>query len=265
MRVALTLVACLFCRAAAGEWTPPANPNPQAILQEAQADARARNYEAALAKHVWFHEHALEFNRSLTGVRLSFALGDWMALADAYPPALEKLKETREATRLRLDPTQGGRPTFEDFQALESINEALEEDDATVAAFRLLDEHKPRTARRAFPVALRALVQAKEYKVCGKYVDAEISIPRMIELLQVSLETANRLPRGGEVQKAHAKKRFVNEAWTLVALLVVNERQYEAEKAALKLRKVEGDEDFQSTVATALAEALEGKFPDPWP
>ena len=45
------LPASLF----AEEWTPPENPDPQTILNEAQSDALAKRYEIALAKHIWLH------------------------------------------------------------------------------------------------------------------------------------------------------------------------------------------------------------------
>lgn len=263
MRVVMTLLACLTGRAAVGQWTPPANPNPQTILREAVADARARNYESALAKQVWFHEHALEFDQGQYGVRLSFALSYWMDLAKAYPPALEKLKAIRDATQRRLDPTQGGKPTAEDFHDLASINKELDENDGTVAAFQLLDKHDAKMAQREFRLALPALVQAKEYKLCGKYVDSKQSIATMIELHQMQREMADRLPaESRERLLANGKEQYVNDASTLVAILAVNERQNEAEKAALALRKVEGDAAFQSELEAAMEKALEGKFPD---
>src|SRR5688572_11688303 len=52
-------------------WSPPANPDPHVILREAKADTQAGRYEEALAKHVWFHSHALEIEPALYGVRLS--------------------------------------------------------------------------------------------------------------------------------------------------------------------------------------------------
>ena len=59
-------------------------------------DAAARRYDVALAKQLWFHKNAVRYNRSLSAVRTSFALGYWRRLADSYPPALDALKRTRE-------------------------------------------------------------------------------------------------------------------------------------------------------------------------
>ena len=47
----LYALALMLLTAVADEvWKPPANPDPSAILREAQADAQAKNYETALAK-----------------------------------------------------------------------------------------------------------------------------------------------------------------------------------------------------------------------
>lgn len=46
-------------------WTPAANPDAQRIHHEAGDDRRAKRYEDALAKTLWFHEHGLEFEQSL--------------------------------------------------------------------------------------------------------------------------------------------------------------------------------------------------------
>jgi hypothetical protein len=94
------ICASIVCSLSAlfAEWAPPANPDPHKILDEAQDDARAGRYADALAKHVWFHENALKYEPSLAGVRLSFALGYWVAFGNSYPPALQKLKSIRDET-----------------------------------------------------------------------------------------------------------------------------------------------------------------------
>ena len=45
--------------ALAPEWSPPPNPDPEVILEEARADAAAGRNEDALAKYVWFHNNAV--------------------------------------------------------------------------------------------------------------------------------------------------------------------------------------------------------------
>ena len=110
---------------AASHWTPPQNPNPQSILNEAEADTRAGNYEDALAKQVWFFQNSLKYNPALYGIRLSFALSAWVELGKVYPPALEKLNDFRDQAQQSVRKQINAKENFHDF---ESINDELNED-----------------------------------------------------------------------------------------------------------------------------------------
>src|SRR5689334_15054207 len=55
------------------------------VLERARNARLAGKYEDALRDHLWFHEHALEEDPTLAGVRLSFALRDWIYLAEQFP------------------------------------------------------------------------------------------------------------------------------------------------------------------------------------
>jgi len=246
------------------EWTPPKNPNPDLILREAQADARAKRYETALAKHVWFHKHALEYQPSQAGVRLSFALSYWLALGEAYPPALDALKEIREETQRRVTPREGRKVRFEDFHDLASLNREFGEEKKTVAAFKLIDQADPKMAKRVFGVSQPALIKAKEYELCGKYIDVDKSVKQVAESYRRMRQLAND-PRFGVSLRDHATKSYLNEAATLVAILAVNDRLEDAADAVAVLKHAEGDDAFQAELATALDDALDGMVPEPWP
>src|ERR1044072_6141550 len=105
--------ALVYGAQALAVWTPPEKPNPAQILQDANADTRAGQFEDALAKHLWYHRNALKHSPAQGGVRLSFALSYWHNLATKYPPAMTALKAERdEARRIALtdddvrDPSQ---------------------------------------------------------------------------------------------------------------------------------------------------------------
>jgi hypothetical protein len=265
MRSALLFVAVSLATVARGEqWTPPKNPSPDLILQEARADARAKRYEAALAKHVWFHEQSLKYDQGQAGVRLSFALSYWLELGEAYPPALAKLKEIREETRERLEPEEGREIKFEDFHDLASINRELGDFEMTVAAFKLLDEEDPKMAARVYRVAQPALIRTKQYKLCGKYFETEASAKQVVERFNRMKEASKRVGMAQQLLE-HASKQYINDAATLVAILAVNDRLEDAADAVAILRHAEGDEAFQKQLATALDDALDGVVPEPWP
>ena len=63
----------------------PAN-DMQVYLNETQELVRQQRYAEALERFLWFHDHALEHNPGMAGVRLSFALSYWKNLGDVYPP-----------------------------------------------------------------------------------------------------------------------------------------------------------------------------------
>lgn len=262
MKLVAFLIVGLFAMTAfAEEWTPPEKPDVQAILNEAQDDARNGKYELALAKHVWFHENALKFEPAMTGVRLSFALGYWHELGKKYPPALEKLNEIRTKTRAKITADDGKKISFEDAHDIASLNRELGEESDTVELFKFVDERNPKAAGLMYGIAEPALINAKEYALCGKYLRPDVSVRRDLEMFKLDRRfKAN--PEHAEMMKEYRNKRFIEDASTLVALLVINDRKDEAESAAEKYKTVEADADFHDKLAKALDQALEGKLPE---
>jgi hypothetical protein len=239
------------------EWKPPKNPDPEKILDEAQADARAKRYEDALAKHVWFHRNALKHSRSLGGVRLSFALSDWHELGKSYPPALVKLKEIRDEAAKNVT---NGKDVRDSFLDLAAINRTVGEESRTKEIFVLLDAQNADAAKKVYGLAQPALINSKEYKLCGRYIDSKRSFPRIIE----SFRTNKRLAKDRRFGAEHlefANKKFTNDAATLIALLAVNGRKAEAEEIAGDAKKEWNNASFHAEID----KALQGKIPKPWP
>ncbi|MHC4540369.1 MAG: redoxin family protein [Planctomycetota bacterium] len=243
--------------AVADEWKPPENPDPDEILSEARADARARHYEDALTKHVWYHRNALKYEPALSGVRLSFALSYWHELGKAYPPALVKLKEIRDEAEENVTNGQHVRQSFHD---LKSINKRVGEESRTKDLFVLLDAQNADAAKEVYRLAQPALINAKEYKLCEKYIDPKRSFPRMIENFRLH----KRLAKDSRYEASSlefANKKFKNDAATLVALLAVNGRQAEAEEIAGDAKEEWNDASFHAEIDNA----LQGNVPKPWP
>jgi hypothetical protein len=219
------------------EWTPPVDPDPSVIFDEARNDTRARRYEDALAKHVWYHKYAVEHGPGLSAVRLSFALHDWFDLANEYPPAMEKLRATRDALTEQLD--QGADDPFDVFHDYKSINALLEENNLTVEAFLKLDKDSPEAASVVYNVAEPALAAAGEYEICGRYLKPNSTLEHALEYHQY-MHQENR--RVGQDSRQTSKDNFndfllAERVGRLIALLVLNDRHVEAEPIASAVRK----------------------------
>lgn len=249
------------------DWKPPAEPNPTEIFHEAKTDTAARRYSEALAKHVWFHENALKYQESLYGVRLSYALEEWVKLGAVYPPALEKLKNIRDQAAQNVRGEKEIRPAFHDFAAL---NQVLTEEDKTSELFVWLDTNKPSLAKAVFDLAQPALINAKQYLLCGPYIDADTSLQEMVQFYRVNQKMATSPPFDTPVQEADGTifslkdfgvKSFCNGVATLVALLVLNDRKADADRVAAEAVKEWEDPRFKEE----LEKAKNGNVPPPYP
>jgi len=234
-----------------------AKKDPEKIRSEARADAKAQRYEDALAKHVWYHRNALKYEPALSGVRLSFALSDWHELGKAYPPALVKLKEIRDEAAKNVT---NGKHVRQSFQDLAAINRTVGEESRTKEIFILLDAQNADAAKEVFDLAQPALINAKEYKLCGKYIDSKRSFLPIIELFRIN-KRLTKDPRFGAEHLEYANKKFTNDAATLIALLTVNGRKAEAEEIAGDAKKEWNNASFHAEID----KALQGKLPKPWP
>jgi hypothetical protein len=141
--------------------------DPCECLGNAKIAAIDGRYDEALQGYVWFHEHALEHDPAYYGVRLSFALAYWIELGEAYPRAIEALKEIRNSkTQVLLD-GGGDRNLFHDVEA---INESLQEESSTHDLFKILVAVSPDLAQNCASLALPALVKCRDFHVAYKYI-----------------------------------------------------------------------------------------------
>jgi hypothetical protein len=240
------------------EWEAPPNADAAAILKEAKADIRSGQYRDALAKHVWFHNRALEIDRSYFGVRLTTALASWHRLAKAYPPALEALKQAREhAAKRVLQDKDKIRDAFIDVVA---INEQLDEEDETVSLFKKLDSESPTLAGEVYDLAQTALIRAKHIQLCGKYLAPERAYQKLKQIHDLGVKFAAELDTEAAKrdQREIVEQAFLDESATLIALLVLNDRKPEAEKIAQDAR----DQLKISSRNVVIDASLMGKFPE---
>lgn len=247
---ALLALCCLDTLA----WTPPANPDPQAILREASDDRVAKRYEDALAKHVWFHRNALAFESSMSGVRLSFALADWRVLAGRYEPAMAALRAERDAATIRVREGVRIRDSFGDAAALNGV---LDDEAATHALFLDVEARDAAIARSMYRLAEVALIEARDFARCGKYLDADSMLTSAIRMREDT-----RALGGGNAESRRrfdemSEARLVHDAAKVVALLVLSGRASEAPAIVSRARAALDTPAMNK----ALQEAMAGRLP----
>ena len=142
---------------------------PQQVLNEARAAFRRGAHGEALEKYLWFHHNALAHNLALAGVRLSYALAEWIHLGSAYPPARTALESIQNENRRALEE---GTLNFSQFNDFAAINKRLGRYELTCSVFAALAQREPEFAKKCFPAAVTALVRAGEFALARPFVDA---------------------------------------------------------------------------------------------
>lgn len=143
---------------------------PRRVLKWARRATGSGEYQAALRGFVWFHRNALRHGSGLHGVRLSFALADWLELGAVYPPALERFEAIVEKHVLRLSRGRGGYRRFVDARAMLHY---LGRDDETLALFRAIETQSQARAAEIFPSVRDDLISRADYATCSRYTHPE--------------------------------------------------------------------------------------------
>lgn len=236
---------------ASAAWTPPANPFPDTILNEARTDLTEKRYEDALAKHLWYHENALQYNSALVGVRLSFALGNWYELGKVYPPALEKMKSLRD--QLETDITKDSKSDFMKLMDLFAFNRILGDSKRNVAIFVTLDAQSSPLTKQAFILAFGTLVTHQEFRLAGKYLNSDAYYATALSDYQFHHKFAADIPKANADRLLnYARESFINKTATAVAVLVKNNREAEAKKMADAATKELTTPEFKALLEKAL-------------
>jgi len=237
-------------------YTPPPNPEPQAILNEAQADAAAGRYREALAKHIWYRDNALKYQPGQRGVRNSFALMYWAELGKKYPPAMKKLQAIRTEAINQFQTKNGDAETVTaSFITVISINNALKEKVKNVGLFKELIVDNPEAAKKVYSVLESDLIDAKEYALCGRYMDPDRSYARIQRLYDLDKDSGTPQLQDFDV------KSFSNQTARLVAVLAINGRNDDALRISEEAAKELDTPEF----AALLASARTGTVPPQWP
>jgi hypothetical protein len=216
-------------------------PDPAKVLTEARDLANKGRYEDALQRHIWYHNHALEYDPAQGGARLSFALSDWMELARKFPKAKQALEEIRDRD------TRGfaeGRGDFTLFQDVRAINGFLQAEDETVALFEKLVQRDRALASQCYWAAEDLLVQKGRYGLCLA------CIPDFEATFDVIKRSFAPMP-GMSRTNGFELNRFVRETRSLVEILIATGHKSEAEKIRTKALAVSTDPRLDSAIRDA--------------
>ncbi len=223
------------------------------VLDAANSDRRAGRYAESLQKHEWFFEHSRN-ERGMGGVRLSFALGDWLELASDYQPAMVAFVSLRDRTETRCRESRG---EFKAFHELSALNEYLDSNERTIAMFLDIANLDNNAAARIYHVAEPYLVASCLYEECGPFIEIERTIETNISVLRIGKEV-EQTQAGLEHSPPRLAERLFRERTTrLVALLALNGRMSDAKMAMNRSLAELESVDFRRELAAALS----GHFP----
>jgi hypothetical protein len=206
-------------------------PDPQVVLDQARDFARQGRYEEALRAHAWFHDHALEHDEAQYGVRLSFALADWVELGKKHPPALEALRRVRDGKEAAV---RAGDTSFDLFHDVVAINECLGQARRTALLFLGLPPAEPELDARRYDLAEEALVSAGAYQACSARIPdpaARFEAIRAARRSDLGL-AAGRARRVADQERQYAEWQFDKDTERVVAILEGAGRAEEAARVS---------------------------------
>jgi hypothetical protein len=214
-------------------WSPSLRPGEKpdlnAMRREAVDLAAQGRYEEALQRRLWYHEHALEFEPSQSAVRLSFALAEWMKLAQRYPKARQALVEIRDRGVREFN---AGAGSFALLMDVSAINAQLGEKDMTYFLFVSMTSRDPQLASECYHAVEDLLVEKGDYALCARFIpNFNDRLEQARELRLRTMEVIERTPEANQsLLRQEAAATFIREAKKLIEILVGVGRRPEAEK-----------------------------------
>ncbi|WUR14886.1 hypothetical protein E7V67_007175 [[Empedobacter] haloabium] len=208
------------------------------VLERARKARLENRFEDALRDHLWFHENALAVEPGMAGVRLSFALRDWIYLAEQFPLARRALQGLRDRDTARMLNGAASRELFRDISA---INGALGEERATHELFVQVDIQMPQLAQQCADLALPALVAAEDWALARRHLPEPLE--RVSHLATHLNAYTEQLAKSGSTSSAPA------------LLATVLNYTKEVRMIALVLARVD-EEELAAQVTTAALDEL---------
>lgn len=229
------------------------------LSSSANEDMRNDNYPMALAKRVWFHQHALEIDEHYYAVRLSFGLMGWARLGKTYPPAKTLLRYvTNYAKRTLMNDPQN---VFSLIHEYVSLNRVLERTDQSVSFFNWLVIHHPDVAIKNFHIFQDVLTKHEQYSLYNKYLSPKVDFNQIVSTYVWSIDASEKGVYGDKEKNQEmsesATKTFIYNVSRLIAMLIINQRSEEAKNIVEKAKLELNSDEFKRSLSLA----LDGKLP----
>jgi hypothetical protein len=261
-------------------WSPTFPPGEQPDLQKVLTAAKSLteegSYEEALQRYLWYFDHSRD-DDTQRGVRLSFALLDWVKLAGHYPKAKQALIAIRDAEARQFSDGGGYAELFHEISA---INTYLNDRKATAMLLGTVEQKDPALAGQCYFWAREALIQNGEYEKCLHYLgDPEAAFQQIctsreqrqtLESRQAERQQqlTKRLQSLAQTNRPFARvppliapppfadENFVRETCQLIEILVGADRKAEAEAIQSRALAVLEDPRLKLAVGDATEQFL---------
>lgn len=218
----------------------------QAHLSKTRDLVKEGKYEEALERHIWFHNNALKHEPGMYGVRLSFALSNWMELGAKFPAAKEALIKIRDEKAKAL---VGGKVMLGFFHDVSSINRVLGEPEKTISLFEVIDKNHPQAAAKYWGVAKDAVIGAKKYELAGKYMKEPLADYEKVKARYDENREFYKDPQiGGASFIQFNENNFVRESLQLIEVCMAVKRLEEAKEILKKAMSVVDDKSLVEAI-----------------
>lgn len=202
--------------------------DPEKVLARAHKYFQQGNYEKALQDHIWFHDNALKYKPSLYGVRLSFALLDWIELGRKYPKAHNELIDIRNR---KTDLIKKKRGTLELFHDVQSINKYVNESKRTIALYKEMTVCDFDLAKQCYDLAKEGLIAHEEFELCNRMMEAPMFIIRdMRNMLDKNIDIYKTNQWADEAHLKWSIQHYLQETEFTLIVLIKSNRLVEAKR-----------------------------------
>jgi thiol-disulfide isomerase/thioredoxin len=165
--------------------------DPMARSEYASDLAQLGKHQEALDEYLWCFDHGLDHVPAYYGVRVSFLLVSIAELGKDYPPALEALKQRRDAAKHAV---LTGTASFNQTHDFAALCERLGSNDLILAVFDRLKE-KGQSTKLLEQFIMEPLYGAKRYKDMLEIVGpATLVVERSRNEAQTMQESTKGLP-----------------------------------------------------------------------